>query len=499
MDETAYPPLSDEEFRRFRDLIACRSGIYIHGADRDALRNHLLTRMDHCGTTSFADYFQRLGSCPDDGELQELINLVTIRETYFFRDQAQFMALQRYVIPELLKARAGRDEPLRIWSAGCSTGEEPYTIAMLLAEGRSGAGSPRPYILATDVNQGALEVARRGIYSDRSLRSTPEHYRQRFFTQEGESYILSESTKGTVEFRPFNLMSTPYPGTDGMGWDVIFCRNVTIYFKPDSTRTVIRRFYESLEEGGYLFTGFSESLRYLSNDFLTVQVGGVFLYQKSKKGGDGAVNQGTRQGRRRRTSPQNPCRAPRLQANPRNQPEPVSNENAHARARELLEYGLSDEAGQLLAPVLEHPSPPTEALLLRAEMLLNQGVAAEAAGLCEKVIHREPLSVAGHYLLAVIYRTTDDEDRALEMFRRVVYLKPEHALARFHLGELYARWNNREAARREYANALRLLQERSDSLDQRFAGGFSPDLLIDTCRSRLEDLDTGLDPGTIPP
>ena len=489
VDETGEPSLTDEQFRRFRDLIARRSGIYIHAADRDALRGHLLARMDQCGTTSFADYLRRLGSSPEDWEFHELLNLITIQETYFFRDQAQFMALQRYVLPEFLKAKAGTGEPLRIWSAGCSTGEEPYTIAMVLAETFAGAACPPPYILATDVSQGALAVARRGIYGERSLRGTPETYSGRFFTRAGEAYILNEGIKGMVEFRPFNLMNTPYPGADGPGWDVIFCRNVTIYFKPESTKAVVRRFYETLGEGGYLFTGFAESLRYLSKDFLTVQVGGVFLYQRNAAGCDRALERRTRVGRRRRASVRAPQRAQGLQAGPMNDPEPASGREVHSRARELVDAGLPDQAGQLLASELEHSSPPETALLLQAEILLNQGCAADAAVLCEKVIRCEPLSVAGHFLLGIIHRTLEEEDQAVEMFKRVVYLSPQHALARFHLGELYARRNQREGARREYANALRLLQERSDALDERFAGGFSAGLLIDTCRSRVEDLD----------
>jgi chemotaxis protein methyltransferase CheR len=487
--ETGEPSLSDEQFRRVRDLIARRAGIYIHAADRDALRAHLLARMGQSGATSFTDYLRRLGPSSEGGEFQALLDLVTIQETYFFRDQAQFMALERYVLPELLKARSGTDEPLRIWSAGCSTGEEPYTIAMVLTDSLVGVACPPPYILATDVNQGALAVARRGIYGERSLRSIPAHYRERFFTRAGETYILSGAIKEMVEFRPFNLMSTPYPGANGPGWDVIFCRNVTIYFKPETTKAAVRRFYETLGEGGYLFTGFSESLRYLSRDFLTIQVGGVFLYQRSGAGRDRAREPRTRAGRRRRASALAPQRTEGLRAEPANQPGPAPGREVHSRVRELVDAGLPDKAGQLLAPELERSSPPKKALLLQAEILLNQGRAAEAAVLCEEVIRREPLSVAGHYLLGIIHRTLENEDQAVEMFKRVVYLRPQHALARFHLGELYARRNEREAARREYANALRLLQERSDSLDERFAGGFSAGLLIDTCRSRVEDLD----------
>jgi len=488
--DTGEVPLGDREFRGFRDLIARKSGIYIHAGDKETLKTHLETRMERCGTRTLADYFSLLISSADN-ELDELLNLVAIQETYFFRDQAQLMALQRYVIPELLKAHSGNESPLRIWSAGCSTGEEPYTIAMLLTEGVANTDFPPPYILATDVSQRALDAARRGVYGERSLRSTPEHFRGRFFAQEGENYILDESIKGMVEFRPLNLMNTPYPGTDGSGWDIIFCRNVTIYFTPESTRKVIRRFYESLGEGGYLFTGFSETLRYLSGDFLTVQLGGVFVYQKNSATKGWAVK--PRPVRRRRTGPEASLGPLGQQgAEEKGGPPSGASQDLQSRASELLESGLPEQAGRLLAPLREKPSPPTEAVLLQAEILLNQGRAVEAKAVCKEVIRRAPLTVAAHYLLAIIHRTIEEEDLAVEMFRRVVYLRPDHALARFHLGELYARRNERHAAKREYENALRLLQERNDSLDPRFAGGFSPELLIDTCRSRLEDLDGGV-------
>jgi chemotaxis protein methyltransferase CheR len=490
--ETGELPLGDEEFRTVRDLIARTSGIYIHAADKETLRAHIGTRMEKCGTRRLADYVQLLSSSPGH-ELEELLNLVAIQETYFFRDQAQFMALQRYVIPELLKTRSRRDVPLRIWSAGCSTGEEAYTIAILLAESLSGVKFPPPYILATDVSRTALDAARRGVYGDRSLRSTPEDYRQRFFARKGESYVLDEFIKGMVEFRPFNLMNTPYPGTEGPGWDIIFCRNVTIYFRPQFTRKVIRRFYESLGEGGYLFTGFSETLRYLSRDFLTVQLGGIFLYQKGKAAGGQAAKPSARPGRGRKTRAKTlPPSPPPKGAEAQGEPRSGVSEDLQSRASELLESGLYEQAGRILTPLLEQPSPPAEAALLRAEILLNQGRAAAAKTVCEEVIRREPLAVAGYYLLAIIHRAAEEADLAVDMFRRVVYLRPEHALARFHLGELYAQRKEREAARREYGNAIRLLRERSDSLDQRFAGGFSPGLLIDTCRSRLEDLDGGV-------
>ncbi len=475
--------LTQEEFQEFRDLIAERAGIYFDLAKQDVLRNNLLKRMEDCSLATFADYFQLLSSPAGVKEFDHLLNLITIPETYFFRDQAQFMALKRFVIPEIIKKKSYPGASLRIWSAGCATGEEPYTIAMLVAAGMVGVKVPPIKILATDVSHRALEAALQGVYGARSVRDVPEEYLARFFTQKGDTYFLDESIKQMVEFRYFNLVSEPYPLKEMSGWDIIFCRNVTIYFQPESTRRVIHNFYQSLRDGGYLFAGFSESLRYLSNEFTTVQLGGVFLYQKGAP-----EKKHKRKGRRinRRRS-----RPPAAAGKGHRRLRPVSDQKAGdirqvcSKAKELLEKGQPEQASDLLAPYLDEATAPESVLLLQAEIGLNNGDLEKAAQLCENIIHREPLSIAGHFLLGIIYRTGEDESRAIEAFKKVVYLKPEHALAHFNLGELYSQAGQFDDARLEYENVVRLLKEVDESFDEQIAGGFSPTLLMDTCLSRL--------------
>ena len=272
--------LKEKEFLHFRDLIAERAGIYFGPGKHEILRDNLLQRMEDCGLTTFTDYFQLLSSPVSTKEFDHLLNVIIIPETYFFRDQAQFEALQRVVIPEVLKEKSYPGASLRIWSAGCSSGEEPYTIAMILAANMGGGEYPPIQILATDLSQTALELARRGVYGARSVRDVPKEYLSRFFSRKRDKYFLDESIKQMVEFSYFNLVTEPYPLLEMSGWDLIFCRNVTIYFQHESTRKVIHNFYQSLRQGGYLFAGYSESLRYLSDEFTTVQVGGTFVYKK---------------------------------------------------------------------------------------------------------------------------------------------------------------------------------------------------------------------------
>lgn len=480
------PELSDKEFRSFRDLIAERAGIYFEPGKQDLLRTNILQRMEDCGLSSFADYFQLLSSPAGTKEFDHLLNLIIIPETYFFRDQAQFKALQHSIIPEVLKNKSDSGSSLRIWSAGCSTGEEPYTIALIVAAGMAGMNYPSVQILATDVSNAALEEARRGVYGARSVRDVPKEYLNLYFTKKKGKYFLDESIKKMVEFSYFNLVTEPYPLLEMSGWDIIFCRNVTIYFQHESTKKVIHNFYQSLRTGGYLFAGYSESLRYLSDEFTTVQVGGTFVYKKEPrdKRPRKKARRTWRTGRRQRIPSSG--RSRRLKALPERKADEI--QQICTRAKELLEMGKPEPAGDLLAPHVEKATAPENVLLLQAEIFLNQGNLEKAVELCQRIISCEPLSVAGYYLLGVVYRTWEKEREAIKEFRRVLYLKPEHALARFNLGDLYSQVGQLEEARLEYANVVRLLKEVPDSFDERLAGGFSPTLLIDSCLSRIKEL-----------
>jgi chemotaxis protein methyltransferase CheR len=474
--------LSENEFHSFRDLIAERAGIYFDPAKQESLKDNLLQRMADCGLRTFADYFNLLSSPTGTKEFDHLLNLITIPETYFFRDRAQFRALERFVIPEIVKRKSYPGASLRIWSAGCSTGEEPYTIAMILAAGMV----DRPIqILATDVSHHALKAAREGVYTGRSVRDMPQEYLNRFFTKKGDQYLLDRSIKQMVEFRYFNLVSEPYPLMEMSGWDTIFCRNVTIYFQADATRKVIHNFYLSLREGGYLFAGYSESLRYISDEFNTVQMEGAFLYQKGVP--QKTVRKRARKIRSRRASATTITRRKKPKAGASLNSDEI--EQICSTAKELLEMGQPERAREILNPYLREATAPESVILLQAEIALNRGDLDKAVQLCKRLVQREPRSIAGHYLLGIIYRTWEDDARAIEEFREVLYLEPEHALARFNLGDLYSQVGQFDQARVEYVKVVSLLKKMPESLDDRFAGGFSPALLIDTCLSKIKALE----------
>jgi tetratricopeptide (TPR) repeat protein len=243
-----------------------------------------------------------------------------------------------------------------------------------------------------------------------------------------------------------------------------------------------------LREGGYLFAGYSESLRYLSDEFSPIQIGGAFVYKNTPL-----------EKRRRKKSRRERLRLSRVSAaigTGRQGQKTVVNkkretlEQICARAKRLLEMGQSEQASDLLLPYSEDVAAPEAVLLLQAEIALNQGGLEKALRWCDRIVKRHPLSVAAHFLLGVIYRTWANEAGAVEEFKKVIYLDPKHALARFNLGDLYSETGRPEEAKREYLNVVRLLREVNHSFDEQFAGGFSPALLIDTCLSRIKALES---------
>lgn len=238
--------------------------------------------MDALNVETVSEYIRILRfSDPNNSEFQKLTDLLTINETYFFRDFPQLQAFGEHCLPEVAakKAAAG-DRTLRIWSAGCSTGEEPYTLALILLEMLDDAEKWKIFISAGDIDLTALEKAGKGLYGTRSLRDVPPEYLHRYFHEtEGEFYNISEKIKKMVEFEHINL-SEKEEIRKKRGFDFIFCRNVLIYFDDMSRKRLVDQFYVALNPGGYIFLGSSESIGRISTAFIIKRMGGYIVYSK---------------------------------------------------------------------------------------------------------------------------------------------------------------------------------------------------------------------------
>jgi chemotaxis protein methyltransferase CheR len=270
--------LPDDVFRQMRDEIYKRTGMYFADSAKYLLQKRLSPRAKELNFDSFQKYFYFLQYDPrSDAEFDQIYDLVTTNETYFFREPAQLTAFVEEIVPELLTRKAVKK--VRIWSAGCSSGEEPYTIAMLLSE--AGLYEKAAFeIFASDINQQVLAKARKGIYRESAFRATPTALRDRYFTRETDgSWRINDLVRNRISFGRLNLYDEARVSLLGH-LDIVFCRNVIIYFDDSSKRVVVTNFYNRLIDGGYLLLGHSESLISLSTQFKLRHLKHDMVYQK---------------------------------------------------------------------------------------------------------------------------------------------------------------------------------------------------------------------------
>lgn len=383
------------------------TGLVFSTEQLSGLEDFLRERFSILHISEPAEYIARL---EDPAEFLEAVDRLTVKETFFYRHEAQFDAFMEHLLPVFLASAAEEKRPVRLWCAGCCTGEEPYTLAILAAE----AGClDRIEILATDIHKGYLEAAMSGVYSRRALEKLSPDILGKYFSKEGDSFLLREDIRRKVDFKCLNLGGTFFPsflnGTAGL--DAVFCRNVLIYFEKARVREIIIRFTECLRGGGVLALGHSEML---PQDWpLSVHMAGeAFFYRPGKE-------------------------------------QPAEERLPPVKAAKKIER-------------IPAPAPPRDeepaALLLKAESLADAGHAAEAASLCRKVIKQDYSLEKAHYLLGLLELSRPE--KALEHFKKAVYLNAGHLQARLHLAQCEEKLGRTADAAREYRNLQRLASAR---------------------------------------
>ena len=275
------PGLSNETFLLLRDIIYKRCGIFFPETKKYLLETRLSRRLEERNLKTFEDYYYFLTYDGEkDRELQSLLNTIVTNETSFFRDGPQLDAFRKGVVAKVVEEKSrGASRSIKLWSAACSTGEEPLTLAMILLEEGLHLKGWNMEILASDISDNVLKAAASGVYEKYSLRNTPEQYLKKYFSGQGESYTISRKAQDLVRFRKINLMESLETRLI-KGMDVVFCRNVLIYFDDTSKKKAIGHIYDSMEKGGYLFVGFSESLHNITRLFRPVSIERSVVYQK---------------------------------------------------------------------------------------------------------------------------------------------------------------------------------------------------------------------------
>ena len=273
--------ISDNDFEQLRDFIYNVCGMYFHTSKKYFLENRLTRRMEATGTKTCQEYYRLLKSPQGSNELKFLLDEVTTNETYFFRNVAQLAVLENKLLPEIVAIKNKMEfRKLRIWSAASSSGEEAYTMAMILLEKKSTLLKDWIIeIVGTDINETVLAQAREGVYNAYSVRNIPDAYRRKYIREENGRFIVSPEVKKGVTFNKLNL----YEDSKMVfmkSFDFIFSANVLIYFDAAAKAKVVQHFYNNLQPYGYFFVGQSESLHGVNDNFKTVHFPGSFCYKK---------------------------------------------------------------------------------------------------------------------------------------------------------------------------------------------------------------------------
>jgi chemotaxis protein methyltransferase CheR len=491
------------DVERFRAIVARRFGLDFEDGKLEQLADVLRRRQETArGAGGPAACLDRLAA-GDRDELRAVAQHLTVGETYFFRYRDHFRALAETVLPERLEATGAR-RALRILSAGTASGEEAYTLAILAHERLRGAGVPEVQIVGIDLNPQSIAKATRAEYSAWAFRDTPPDVRERYFRKVGGAFELVEEIRARVVFEERNLTDD-----DPLFWcpeafDIVFCRNVLMYFTPGAMRDVVRRIGASLRPGGYLFLGHAETLRGVSSDYHLCHTHDAFYYQRREslgraresfdvrvadaapavfRNGDDSWVEDIRRASERVAALAAP-RGPDAPAETLADALPAPGIDHEGLLTLLREERFGDVMSVLHALPAGAKALP-EAQLLRAALLTNAGRFPEAAEACRALLEVDELSAGAHYLMALCCEQLGDRQAALDHDQTAAYLEPGFVMPHFHLGLLARRAGHLAQARAELSRAEALLPGEDASRILLFGGGFGREALATLCQSEL--------------
>jgi chemotaxis protein methyltransferase CheR len=488
--------MTAEEFERLRLYLHAEAGLVFDTTRRDSLSYAVGERLPRTACDSVTDYLDHVMSLAGATERQALLDEVTIPETYFFRNPPQIRALRNHVLPALVKrAAATGSKRIVVWSAGCSTGDEPYTVAMLLREVLPVSDGWDVRIIATDLSQRALAAARRGRYGRRSLQlAEPERVARWFDESDGGDYVVRDEVRRLVEFRHHNLVTDPAPFLPGEV-DLVLCRNVTIYFDRETTRQLMGRFHRTLVDGGFLFLGHAETLWRVTDAFRLVSIGDSFVYQRD----DAATPAKAAVLTAAEAAPDRKQTRDKLHGvlgalGKLRRPDAPTAVAAVTGTTEVVVPTARTSAERLQALArLTAPDLPARLVAAPASVgpvlaALGQGEYVEAIRLVDAIVRHEPLHAEAHYLRGMALTNLGRDRDALVSLRKAVYLDPQAGFAHFLLASTLERIGEKRAAARSYLAAAQSLGSRPGDAQAAELGGRSIFELVQLCRRLAGDL-----------
>ncbi|MDX6287392.1 MAG: chemotaxis protein methyltransferase CheR [Frankiales bacterium] len=495
---------TDAEFEQLRELLGKSAGLVFDDSRRDALSFCVSERMRQTGIEDVAVYLAMLIQPASEAERQALLDEVTIPETHFFRNPPQIHALRRHVLPQLIKDAGERGRKLTVWSAGCSTGEEPYTIAMLIRELLPLTQGWDVKVIATDISRRGLATAKAARYGERSLVMTEPDDVSRFFTRDiagrEAAYVVRPEIAELVEFRRHNLVTEGIPFAPGEV-DLVMCRNVTIYFDRETTRSLVGRLHDSLRDGGYLFLGHAETLWQVSDAFHLVTLGDAFVYRR-----DDAADAGEAERRNVLPDRRSPGRSDRWGLERRSGRDRRGDTTPAPRGLvatigRVLTTPIGPGASRQAPPKQDIPAqaPPAPAPLpvtktpepapvTEVRRALADGRYGDAVALAERMAEAQPLAPDAHYLRGLALTNMGRDAEALVDLRKAIYLDSGFGFAHFLLAGALARLGESVAAVRSYRAAADVLQRMPPDVAADELGGRKASELAALCTELADRL-----------
>jgi chemotaxis protein methyltransferase CheR len=466
--------IPDELLSRFSEFVANQTGLHFPRERWPELERGVRAAARQLQEPDAESCVRRLvSSPPQKSQIEILASELTVGETYFFRDKQCFDILAELVLSEGFRGRFEPCRSLRVWSAGCCTGEEPYSIAILLDR-----VVPRWHItiLGTDINRRFIDKAREGVFGKWSFRGAPPWLKQSYFTEIApDRFKILPRIRAMVTFACLNLVEDVYPSLSNntSAMDLIFCRNVLMYFAPEQIPRVIQNFRRALVDSGLLIVSPTESSSELFRPWVPEPSGGVGFYRKSEKKPplcttSFSIGTPGKPGLKAETvepapifvSP--PATAPDSQQSVWSTAQPTQSVNIElpfdGETVALLEQGLYAEAVQKLESSYARDQPAPETSILLARAYADVGNLAEARRWLEKALATDRLNSSLHYMRAVIVQEQGATEEAVLSLKRAIYLEPDFVLAHFALANHALRARQPDVAHKHFANALALLE-----------------------------------------
>lgn len=454
----------------YKNLIKQRCGLVLEGNGEDKLATVLAQRIGVTKSGCSAEYFKRLQSSKN--EFQDLVNLLTINETYFFRESEQLSLLTERLVPRLLKQRAA-SQPLRILSAGCSSGEEPYSIVMSLHEKYGDDVSHLFSFSGGDIDTQALSKARSGCYSEFSFRGVAHGIKARYFEHDGWAYRLRKEIRSRVEFHEMNLFAETFPAALH-GFDIIFFRNVSIYFDMPTRRIIQQNLASLLNDQGYLVIGTAETLANDLGVLPLVEEDGLFYFAKGQLSATAPAARPVFDFKRHVPTPavsldlswigpslppHDSVVAPAPSVD--RKPAPGGLVPSLEAARKLCEEKRHDESLAMLLRLQEATPDDAHLHLLEAHIQLNRKEFKRAEVGARRALQSDPWSIDAFVLLGLAAKWQELSEEAVSWFKQAVYARHECWPARYYLADLYRAGGETDKAQREYRGVLQLLSQPS--------------------------------------